>query len=93
MGTLKITASRSQGEDVEERGTHVGGELGDRRTRDAAIGAQEQHGLLVSVEPGLELTGPVADDGHVGIVITIPVQLGQWPDGDELGAQRLPIRK
>src|SRR6201996_5009979 len=93
MGTLKISASRCQGEDLEERGTHVGGELSDTRARDAAIGAQEQHGFLVSVEPGLELTGPVADNSHVGIVIAIPVQLGQWPGCDELGAQRLPIRK
>src|SRR6201999_2235566 len=59
MGPLKITASRCQGEDLEERGTHVGGELSDTRARDAAIGAQEQHGFLVRVEPCLELTGPV----------------------------------
>src|SRR6201996_9858524 len=57
MGTLKITASRCQGEDLEERGTHVGGELSDTRARDAAIGAQEQHGFLVNVDAGLELTG------------------------------------
>src|SRR6202035_1332328 len=86
-------SSRCQGEDVEERGTQLGGELSDARARDTAIGAQEQHGFLVSVEPGLELTGPVADDSHVGIVVAIPVQLGQWPGGDELGTQRLPIRK
>src|ERR1700759_2915950 len=93
MGTLKITASRCQGEDLEERGTHVGGELSNTRARDTAIGAQEQHGFLVSVEPGLELAGPVADDSHVGIVVAVPVQLRQWPSGDERGAQRLPIRK
>src|SRR5271156_2143744 len=86
-------SSRCQGEDLEERGTQLGGELSNTRARDTAIGAQEQHGFLVSVEPGLELAGPVADDSHVGIVIAIPVQLGQWPGGDELGAQRLPILK
>src|ERR1700761_378009 len=93
MGTLKITASRCQGEDVEERGTQLGGELSNTRARDTAIGAQEQHGFLVSVEPRLELTGPVANDGHVGIVVAVPVQLGQWPGGDERGAERLPIGK
>src|SRR5580692_6053069 len=61
MGTLKFTASRCQGEDVEERGTQLGSELSDTRARDAPIGAKEQHGFPVTVEPGLELTGPVAD--------------------------------
>src|SRR3984885_12849243 len=93
MGTLEITASRCQGEDVEERGTQLGGELSNTRARDTTIGAQEQHGFLVTVEPGLELAGPVADDGHVGIVVAVPVQLGQRPGGNELGAQRLPVRK
>ena len=83
MGTLKITASRCQGEDVEERGTQLGAELSDTRARDTAIGTQEQHGFLVSVEPGLELAGPVADHCHVGIVVAVPMQLGQWPGGDE----------
>src|ERR1700733_1016448 len=86
-------SSRCQGEDVEERGTQLGGELSDTRARDTAIGAQEQHGFLVRVEPGLKLAGPVADDGHVGIVVAVPMQLGQWPGGDELGSQRLPIGK
>src|ERR1700720_3753151 len=58
-------SSRGQGEDVEERGTQLGGELSDTRARDTAIGAQEQHGFLVRVEPGLKLAGPVAYDGHV----------------------------
>src|SRR5271156_2346995 len=79
MGTLEITASRCQGEDVEDRGAQLGGELSDARARDAAIGAQEQHRFLVTVEPGLELASPVADDSHVRIVIALPVQLGQWP--------------
>src|ERR1700733_15789128 len=86
-------SSRCQGEDLEERGTQLRAELSNTRARDTAIGAQEEHGFLVSVEPGLELAGPVADDGHVGIVVAIAVQLGQWPGGDELGTQRLPIRK
>src|SRR5271155_5965707 len=84
-------SSRCQGEDLEERGTQLGGELSNTRARDTAIGAQEQHGFLVSVEPGLELAGPVADDSDVGIIVAVPVQLGQWPGGDELRAQRLPV--
>src|ERR1700734_3211902 len=54
--------SRCQGEDVEERGTQLGGELSNTRARDTAIGTQEQHGFLVTVEPGLEVAGPVAAD-------------------------------
>src|SRR5271156_5958998 len=69
-------SSRCQGEDVEDRGTQLGGELSNTRARDTAIGAQEQHGFLVSVEPSLELAGPVADDSHVGIVVAVPMQLG-----------------
>src|ERR1700744_3172514 len=61
MGTLKITASRCQGQDVEQRNTRLRGELSDTGTRDASIGAQEQHRLSVPVEPGFQLTLPVAD--------------------------------
>ena len=93
MGIAKITASRCQGEDLEQRSTQFGGELGNRCTRDAAIGAQEQHGFLVGVEPGFELAGPVTDDDHVGIVVTVPVQLGQRPGHNELRPQQLPVRK
>src|ERR1700730_8417370 len=93
MGTLKITASRGQGEDVEERGTQLGGELSDTGARDTTVGAQEQHGFLVDVEPGLEIACAVADDDHVGIVVTGPVQLGHRPGRNELCTQRLPVRK
>src|SRR3984885_2945235 len=86
-------SSRCQGEDLEERGTQLGGELSDTRARDAAIGAQEQHGFLVSVEPGLQLARPAAHDDDVGVVVGYPVQLGQRPGRDKLRAQRLPIRK
>src|SRR5271154_5297771 len=86
-------SSRCQGEDVEYRGTRLRGELSNTCARDTAIGTQEQHGFLVAVEPGLELAGPVADDSDVGIIVAVPVQLGQWPGGDELRAQRLPVSK
>jgi hypothetical protein len=61
--------------------------------RNATIGAQEQHGFLVGVEPGFEMTAAVADDHDVRIVVTGPVQLAQRPRCDELRAQRLPVRK
>src|SRR6185437_4003567 len=93
IGTLKFTASRCQGEYVEKRGAHFGRELGDTGPRDASIGAQEQHGFAMPVEEGLQLAGRVADDHHVGIVVAVPVQLGQRPGRDELRPQRLPIRK
>src|SRR6202012_1127089 len=70
-----MVSSRCQGENLEERGTQLGRELSNARARDTAIGAQEKQGFLVTIEPGLELTGPVADDSHVGIVSAIPVQL------------------
>jgi hypothetical protein len=65
MGTLKITASRCQGEDVEERSAQLRRELSDTRARDAAVGTQEQHGLLVGVEPGFEIATPVPDHHDV----------------------------
>src|ERR1700722_12936704 len=86
-------SSRGQGEDVEERGTQLGGELSDTRARDTTVGAQEQHGFLVDVEPGFEIACAVADDDHVGLVVTGPVQLGQRPGRTELCTQRLPVRK
>jgi len=66
MGTLKITASRCQGEDVEERGTQLGCELSDTGARDATVGAQKQHGLLVGVEPGFELAAAVEVEHGLG---------------------------
>src|ERR1700684_59196 len=84
-------SSRSQGEDVEERGTQLGGKLSDTRARDATIRAQEQHGFFVTVEPGFELAPAVTDDDHVGIVMSGPVQLGQRTGRDKLRAKRLPI--
>src|ERR1700721_4846429 len=72
-------SSRCQGEDLEERGTQLGGELSNTRARDTAIGAQEEHGFLVTVEPGLEPAGPVADDSPGGLVSPIPGRRGQWP--------------
>src|ERR1700761_520734 len=90
-GTLEITASRCQGENVEKRGTQIGRELGDTRARNTTVGTQEQHGFGVRVEPGLELTRPVADHDHVRIVIAVPVQLGQRASRDQPGPQRLPI--
>src|SRR6202020_1347391 len=68
-------SSRCQGEDVEELGTQLGCELSDTRARDTTIGAQKQHGFLVSVEPRLELAPAVTGDDHVGIVVPGPVQL------------------
>src|ERR1700745_2938245 len=93
MGTLKITASRCQGEDVEDRGTQLGGELSDTGARDATVGAQKQHRLLVGVEPGFEVAAAVADDQDVWVVVPGPVQLVQRPRGHEFRAQRLPVRK
>ena len=71
MGTLNITASRCQGEDVEKRSAQLGCELGDAGSRDAPIGAQEQHGFGVRVEAGFQLAGAVTDDGHVGVVVAV----------------------
>src|ERR1039458_1314420 len=76
-------SSRCQGEDVEERGAQLGGELSDARARDTTVGTQEQHGFLVSVEPALELARAVTDDDDVGIVVPGPVQLGQRPGCDK----------
>src|ERR1700722_6076897 len=86
-------SSRYQGEDVEERDTQLGCELSDAGARNATIGAQEQHGFLVGVEPGFEMTAAVPDDHDVRIVVTGPVQLAQRPRCHELRAQRLPVRK
>src|SRR6202012_5901530 len=86
-------SSRYQGEDLKERGAHLGCELSDARARDTAIGAQEQHGLLVGVEPSFQVASAVADDHNVWVVVPGPVQLSQRPRRHELGAQRLPVRK
>src|ERR1700722_13668910 len=67
-------SSRGQGEDVEERGTQLGGELSDTRARDATVGAQKQHRFFVCVEPGFEVAAAVADDQDVWIVVSGPVQ-------------------
>src|ERR1700684_1863530 len=67
-------SSRCQREDVEGRGTQLGGELSNTCAGGTAIGAEEQHGFLLSVDPALELAGPVADHCHVGIVVAVPVQ-------------------
>ena len=93
MGTLKITASRCQGEDVEERGTQLGGELSDARARDTAIGAQEQHRFLVRVEPGLKTTGAIADDHNVGVVVPGPMQLSERAERNKAAAQGFPRRE
>src|ERR1700722_4910167 len=65
-------SSRGQGEDVEERGTQLGGELSDTRARDTTVGAQKQHGFSVDVEPGFEIAAAVADDQDVWIVVSGP---------------------
>src|ERR1700753_1917882 len=56
-GTWQITPSRCQREGVQQRGAELGCELRDAGARDAAVGAQEQYGFLVPVEPGLERAG------------------------------------
>src|SRR6516164_358575 len=86
-------SSRCQGEDVEERGTQLWRELSDTGARDATVGAQKQHRLLVGVEPGFEVAAAVADDQDVWVVVPGPVQLAQRPRGHEFRAQRLPVRK
>src|SRR5277367_703507 len=86
-GTLKITASRCQGEHVEDRGTQLGCELSNAGARDATVRAQEQHGFPVGVEPGFEPPGAVADDRHVRVVMSGPVQLRLRASGNELRAQ------
>ena len=78
---------------VEQRGAHLGCELGDARARDAPVGPQEQHGLGVAVEERLQGAGAVADDGDLRIVVPGPVQLGQGSGGDERRSQGLPPRE
>src|ERR1700761_2710421 len=82
-------SSRGQGEDVEDRGAQLGRELSDGCACDAAIGTQDDHGFLPGVEPAFQLAGTVADDRHIRIVVTGPVQLGLRARRDERGAQLL----
>lgn len=65
--------------------------LGDAGARDAAVGAYEKYRIGVDVEPRLECAGPVADDGHIGVVVARPVQLRHRSGFDEVGPQRFPL--
>src|ERR1700712_3988179 len=91
IGTVDITPSRRQRERIDEGVTHLGRKLGDTGARDTAIGTQEYHRFLMSVEPGFEASGTIAHDHDVGIVMPGPVQLSQRTGGDELRPQCLPI--
>src|SRR3982074_1904520 len=62
-----------QTENVEQRRAQFGRALGDAGAGDAAIGAQEQHGIGVDVEPRLQRAGAIADDDDVGVVVSRPV--------------------
>src|SRR5271155_36222 len=65
-------SSRGQGEDVEERGTQLGGELSDTRARETTGGGEEQAGFPGDGEPGFGVAWAGADGGHVGLVVTGP---------------------
>ena len=79
-----------QTEDVEKRCTQFGCALRDARAGDATVGTHEQHGVGIDVEPRFQRACPVTDDGHVGVVVTGPVELGRGTCLDETGPQRFP---